>query len=70
MKPAHWFVLPAALLWLAACGDSQASIAGTYTLDKPALEAEMQKQMKRVGQAWLDEGLDHDVRIRIGIHQE
>ena len=49
MKPVHWIVVPAALLWLAGCGDSQASsVAGTYVIDTEAFRAEMQKQMAEV----------------------
>ena len=46
MKISHPLVVPAALLWLAACGDSSASsVAGTYTLDAAAMEAEAMNQM-------------------------
>jgi len=35
-----------------------------------AMALAMQKKMKALGQKWLAEGLDHNVRIRIGIHQD
>ena len=35
-----------------------------------AMAIAMQKKMKELGAKWLTEGLDHDLKIRIGIHQD
>ena len=30
----------------------------------------MQKKMKELSKKWMEEGLDHSLQIRIGIHQD
>ncbi len=30
----------------------------------------MQKMLKELGEKWIDEGLDHNIKMRVGIHQD
>ncbi len=40
------------------------------TIEAINLSLEMQATMKNLGQQWLKQGLDHNVQLRIGIHQD